>query len=177
MIDLKVVEGILSEAGYSVGRLSSVPDEVQTFESDTVLGFVLGYQKADALIADWENDTKRVLSAAQFALRRADAKAWNVYFVLLAEQSGDYGQTVAISAIEENLVGTRKVARAGIATGDELRAALLPLLPVQNTPRLEGVDMQAEIRLRTTELPRELIETFLSGASDATLVQLLEGSQ
>jgi hypothetical protein len=148
-----------------------------TFESDTIFGFVVNYLDPDVLINTWYKDSAAILSAAQFLLRRSEVKAWNTYFIFLADNCADYGQSIACGAIEEDLVGTRKIARAGVASADALRSALLVLLPIQNTPQIEAVDMVEEVRLRTHELPSELIETFLSDASDAILLQTLETSQ
>jgi hypothetical protein len=37
--------------------------------------------------------------------------------------------------------------------------------------------MLAEIRLRTTELPTRVVEAFLSGAQEASVLQVLEEEQ
>jgi hypothetical protein len=171
---LSKVQAILTEAQYSIGKLGP-NDLVTTFEDDVVLGFVLIYPNAAALIERWHQDHTDALKSAQFALRRSDAKAWNVYFLALADEPASYAEKIALSAIEENLVGTRKIARGGIRTEEELREALLPLLQIQNAPVVQAVDMAAEIRLRATELPSELIETFLSNAPVETVLQMLEG--
>jgi hypothetical protein len=176
LIDTAIRE-LLSEAGYALGSLSTPKHEVMTFENDTVLGFVLRYPDAKSLLTNWLADSNNVLMAAQFLLRRSDLKAWNVYFLILSDEPANYGQLINVQAIEENLVGTRKIARAGVKATEELRSALLPLLPVQNSPRLEPVDVPAEIRLRTGELPAEGVEAFLSDASEATVLQLLEAGQ
>lgn len=144
------------------------------FEGATVLGFLLAYPDAAVLLACWQRDAGALVAAHQFGLRRAQAKAWNTYMVLLAAGAPTYGEQVALSAIEEDLGGTRKIARGGIVTLDSLRSALLPLLPIQNAPRLEPVDMGDEIRLRTTELPDRAVEAFLSHAPVAVVVQALE---
>ena len=167
----------LSDAGYSIGILDTFDGTVTTFENDTVLGFVLHYPDAADLIEKWNTASARVLDNAQFALRQAGTKAWNAYLVLLADAAGDYGQNIMLGNIEEDLVGTRKIARAGVAAPDVLRNALMPLLSIQNAPRLETVDMVAEIRLRTSELPPELVEGFLSNASDSVLLKILESGQ
>jgi hypothetical protein len=171
------IQELLVEAGYSIGRLSTPKGDVMTFENDTVVGFVLHYADAETMLSDWRDRSTDVLTAAQFRLRRLDTKAWNAYFLLLADEPGSYGQTIAIGAIEEDLVGTRKIARAGTAIAAEARSALLALLPIQNSPKLESVDLSAEIRLRTSELPDEVMETFLSSASESTVLQLLEADQ
>ena len=164
----------LSTAEYSVGALDMPDGSVTIFENDTILGFALYYPDPETLIQSWRSASARVFEHARFALRHAGTKAWNAYLLLLADAPGDYGQTIALANIEEDLVGTRKIARAGVEIPDELRNALTPLLPLQTAPRLEAVDMAAEIKLRTSELPSELVDGFLSNASSAVLLRMLE---
>jgi hypothetical protein len=172
-----LVQEQLAAAGYAVSTADDQDGPVVLFENDSILGFVLCFSDAATLLERWRPSSQRVLQAAQFSLRRAERKAWNAYLVFLAETAGDYGQSIMLGGIEEDLVGTRKIARAGIGDGEDIRGALLPLLAIQNAPRLDAVDMPAEIRLRTTELPSELVDAFLSGAAESTLVQLLEAGQ
>ncbi len=169
-----IVQEQLVEGGYSVGTTDDRDGPVLLFENDSILGFVICFPDAASLLEQWQAASQRVLKNAQLALRRAEGKAWNAYLVVLAEAQGDYGENVMLGGIEEDLVGTRKIARAGVADSTDVRAALLPLLAIQNAPRLEAVDLPAEIRLRTTELPSELIDGFLGGVSESTLLQLLE---
>lgn len=164
----------LSKAGYSLDNLETPEGTITTFENNTILGFVLYYQDAATLILSWNISSMRILDNARISLRKAGAKAWNAYLILLADEPGDYGQNVILGNIEEDLVGTRKIARAGVATSKNLRDALMPLLDVQNAPRLDKVDMVAEIKLRTSELPKNLVKGFLSDASDSVLFRLLE---
>lgn len=168
------VEGQLVNAGYAVGSMKTTIGNVTTFENDTILGFVIYYQTVDELLQKWQTEGDIVLQSAQFSLRRAGTKAWNTYLVYLADAQGEYGQQIRLGSIEEDLVGTRKIARSGLSESLDYRSALLPLLPLQNAPQLEAVDMPSEIRLRTTELPPELLDTFLSGASETTLFLMLE---
>ena len=174
---MSALHNYLSSAGYSIGNLETREDNVTTFENDTVLGFVLHYPDADTLIENWKTSSSHVFESAQFALRRAGDKAWNTYLVLLADEPGDYQQNVILCSIEENLVGTRKIARAGIAEPENLRNALMPLLNVQNAPRLDKVDMVAEIKLRTSELPTDLVEGFLSNVSASVIFRFLENKE
>lgn len=167
----------LSEAGYSIGRFRSTDGVVTTFEGDTILGFIFHYPDPDTLIAKWRRSSDLVLKEAQFLLRQAEAKAWNTYLVFLADTAADAHQQVVLDMIEENLVGTRKIARAGVSNSGMLREALLSLLPIQNAPHLEAVDMVSEIRLRTSELPSDVIDAFLSDIPEAILLQMLERSQ
>lgn len=174
---LHFVQEELLAGGYAVATADDQDGPVILFESDSILGFVLCFPDAEALLEHWRPSSQRVLQNAQFALRRAERKAWNTYLVFLTEAAGDYGQNILLGTVEEDLVGTRKIARAGINGIEEVHAAILPLLAIQNAPRLDAVDMAAEIRLRTTELPGELLDAFLGDASEATLAQLLEASQ
>lgn len=174
---LSMVQDQLAGGGYAVATTEDQDGLVLMFENDSILGFVVGFPDASTLLEQWQSTSQRVLRSQQLALRRAERKAWNAYLVLLAEAPGDFGQNVMLGAIEEDLVGTRKIAWAGITDAEHVRDALLPLLAIQNAPRLDAVDIAAEIRRRTPELPSELVEVFLSGASEGTLVQLLEAGK
>ena len=175
MIDvLKAGADLLSEAGFSTNSVSIGDRQALAFEDATVLGFLFDYHDPRELIDAWHKDTDQAIATYQFGLRRAAQKAWNAYVILLAVGEADYAQAVALSAIEEDLTGTRKIARAGIADVPSLRVALLPLLPVQSAPRLEAVDILDEIRQRTTELPGHAIDAFLSSADEGMVVQVLE---
>jgi hypothetical protein len=174
---LRFVSQQLREAGYSVAALDEPSVKYLTFEGNTVLGFVLEYPDTRSLIANWRSHSQQVLKAAQFGLRRAEGKSWNAYLILLAAEPADYGASAMLSAIEEDLTGTRKIARAGIGDEEDARGALLPLLAIQNAPQLDAVDMASEIRLRTTELPTDLVEAFVGGAPDAAILQMLETGQ
>lgn len=79
-----------------------------------------------------------------------------------------------MTSIEEDLTGARKIVRGGVSSPDSLQAALIALLPLRHAPRLEAVDMRAEIKLRTTELPSRAVEAFLSGMPEAAITQILE---
>lgn len=171
---ISTVQDQLLESGYSVDVTNINNQTALLFENDLILGFVICFPDADTLIRDWKPTSQVVLQGAQLALRRAERKAWNAYLVLLADAPGEYGEEIMLGAIEEDLIGTRKIARSGVGTEDDIRAALLPLLAIQNATQIEAVDMLAEIRLRTSELPNEIVEAFLKGVPTNTLTQLLE---
>jgi hypothetical protein len=175
MIDiLKASAALLSEVGFSTSHVAIGERPALAFEDSTVLGFLFAYESPSLLIGSWIKEADRAVAVHRFALRRASNKAWNAYVVLLTDREADYGQSVALGAIEEDLVGTRKIARAGIVDVADLRIALLPLLPFQSAPRLEAVDIIAEIRQRTTELPDRTVNAFLSSADESVVIQVLE---
>ncbi len=164
---------ILGASGIKTAPIESNVRAI-AFEGETVIGFVLEYPTVSDLKLQWQSESQALIHAHQFALRRAQAKAFNTYVVLLSKGGPSYADVVALSAIEEDLNATRKIARAGISDVEALRSALLPLLPIQSSPRLEAIDMVAEIRLRTTELPDRAVEAFLSGAAVSDVILILE---
>jgi hypothetical protein len=165
---------VLAEAGFTVTTVSVGTRQTLAFEDKSVLGFLFSYGDASRLMLEWSADADKAISTYQFGLRRAGPKAWNAYTVFLASGAADYAQTVSMGAIEEDLAGTRKIARAGVNDIADLHASLLPLLALQSAPRLEAVDMAAEIRQRTTELPPRAVDAFLSSADEAVVMQVLE---
>jgi hypothetical protein len=176
MIDLlEETQRLLNASEMATSFVDIAPERTAlAFESVTVLGFVLAYPDAAILLQHWLANAATLTSQHQLSLRRAQTKAWNAYSVCLAADAAAYAELVALNAIEEDLTGTRKIARAGIGDVEQLRTALLPLLPIQHAPSLEPVDMPAEIRLRTTELPPHAVEAFLSEAQEAVVIQVLE---
>ena len=167
----------LINGGYSIGELNARDCHVVIFENATVLGFVFFYSDSAALLENWRSDSERVLREAQFSLRKAGEKAWNTYTVFLADNRTNPDDGIKLQAIEENLVGTRKIARTGVNSIEELRLALLPLSGIQNAPRLEPIDMESEIRLRTSELPEDLVDGFIGDAPNSVMTQLLESGR
>lgn len=175
MIDiLQSSNDLLNDAGYLAQRLRIGQREALIFEGDTVQGFLFVYDSSVSLMKSWSVDSDVAIATYQFGLRKSGSKAWNTYLVLLTPESSDYVSASLLSAIEEDLRGTRKVAKGGIQNLADLHAALLPLLPLQNAPRLEAVDMQEEIRQRATELPPRAVEAFLSDAKEAVVIKVLE---
>lgn len=171
---LAAAEQVLTETGYvtshtKVGERSSL-----VFESPTVLGFAFAYDEPGKLLTNWTTDVNGAIAAHQFGLRRAGNKAWNAYVVVLSAGIPDQVQSARLGAIEEDLVGTRKIASAGISTVAGVRRALLPLLPIQAAPKIEVANIRDEIRLRTTQLPPRAVDAFLSNADTSVVLQVLE---
>ena len=165
-------ERLLSEAGLATAVTGG--GAVLSFEGETVLGFVIAYETPGNLLEQWQPDVQRVVAENQLGLRRAQLKAWNTYVILLSAAEASYPELVAMTSIEEDLTGARKIVRGGVSSPDSLQAALIALLPLRHAPRLEAVDMRAEIKLRTTELPSRAVEAFLSGMPEAAITQILE---
>lgn len=173
MIDvLAASDDILTTAGFSTSR-NPLGRPILLFEDSTTLGFVVVYANSSELVTEWSQDIDDAIREHQFALRLAGPKAWNLYVVLLAVDADEH-RTAALAAIEENLSGTRKIARAGIRDRLDVHEALLPLLPLESAPRLDAVDLGSEIRRRGMLLHQRVLDAFLSTADEAVVLQVLE---
>lgn len=162
---------VLEEANFATATANS---RSIVFEDDTVFGFVSIYDEVQALVTNWQSDLDILVEDFQFKLRRSGDKAWNAYAILISTAEATHSESVVLSAIEENLIGVRKIARSGMRDVTDVRSVLLPLLPLQSAPKLDAVDMDAEIRLRTTELAGRAVEAFLSNVEETVLIQVLE---
>ncbi|MGX5652536.1 hypothetical protein ACWKW4_19950 [Hydrogenophaga borbori] len=167
-------EGLLGRMGFTAVMTTVKGREVLVFEDDSVIGFVFSYPNVRSLIASWSSDSEAAVSAHQLALRRAGQKAWNTYMVLLASGEASYADLAALAAIEEDLTGTRKIARSDVKDISDVEAALLPLLPLQSAPKLDAVDMVYEIRQRATELSPRAVDAFVSGIDESVVLQVIE---
>ena len=168
---------ILVAAGYAVERISAPKREALAFENSVCLGFVFAYDTTDQLLREGADDSKVVIGRYGLSLRRAGEKAWNVYVVLISGGPKNEALQASLTELEEDLVGTRKIARDGISSTADLRSAFLALLPIQSAPKLEAVDMPSEIRMRASDVDPKGIDAFLSTADESVVLQLLEETQ
>ena len=74
--------------------------------------------------------------------------------------------------IEEDFVSTRKIARCGLSTKEDVRRALLPLLPLQQIVTVGG-DMQPDLRSRLTELPSDALAALFGTSSPPEIAAML----
>ena len=146
---LTLSERLLTASSYNLLRLSKTKTPCLAFESEAILGFLHVYESPVELLARWSRDHEDAIRRFSFAFRRAEEKAWNTYAVFLAVTDTDTNTTHALLAIEEDLSATRKIARAGLHTSEDVRAALLPLLPIQNAPQLEAIGNVVFVTLPT----------------------------
>lgn len=162
----------LAEAGVQ----TLVPETMDhvVFEDETVMGFVFAYENVESLAATWCSDLDSITAKYQFRLRSAERKAWNVYGIFLSASDSLEEQLSGLHQIEENLIGARKIARAGVASREDVEAALLSILPIKNSPQLHPIDFKAELRLRLDSLHQRAIDAFLSEANEQVVLKVLE---
>jgi outer membrane protein TolC len=145
---------------------------VTCFENAALIGFVHVFSSADELLAHWEAAQQVVLSRHSATLRAAGAKAWNVYSVFLAEEQAPTQQR-AVERIEENFSLTRKIARAGMRTQDDVERALLSLTAVKAQPILSDADFQDRLRARLKDVSAEVLTAFLGDTSAEEVAKIL----
>ena len=168
------IEELLIGSGFKIQRMETKGREVTIFEDSTVIGFLFVYKSSTDLFANWEKDSDEVIRLCQLGLRRAKRKAWNLYSVFIAEGSIKDADLASLTAIEEDLSGTRKIARAGVTDTIDIREALLALLPLQAAPKLEAIDIVDEIRQRATEQEPRVLSAFFSSSDETTALQVFE---
>jgi hypothetical protein len=168
------VRDTLARAGYSVERIALGQRDALLFEDDTYLGFVVVYPDVQSLHAGRETDSREFLAHYTPDLRAAGDKAWNTYFVWLAESPATQEEEAVLSLLEEDLSGTRKITASGVQSPSDVDGALVNLLPLQAPPRLSAVDIPTEIRARTTELDPYAVEAFLSDAPAEHVAKALQ---
>lgn len=171
--ELDLVSSVLKDAGYTSFQVASTSLLCVAFENDVSFGFVHCFEKTEDLLENWKAEKEQVLSKFQFQLRSAGQKAWNAYSVFLAFGRSTNDQIALMARIEEDLSGTRKIARSIERTLDGVRSGLLPLLLIQNPPILGPVDMVEEIRARSAGLPKKSVEAFLVGAPNTEILRLM----
>lgn len=171
--ETKTIRSVLQDADYSqfVVENSEVP--CIGFENDLSLGFVYCLPTTECLLQNWRRYNEEILSRYQFQLRSAGDKSWNVYSVFLSFGPSIDEENTLLARIEENLSGTRKIARAVAPDMEGIRSGLLPLLGIQNPPILRPVDMIDEIRTRASGLPAKAIGAFLSDAPNSEILRLM----
>ena len=148
---LDEAQATLRSAGYATSPIRGLSVPVALFEDETIVGFIYLFESAAALLDRWRDLEQAALTAQSVRLRAAGSKAWNVYSLFLTQSEAGGDAAYDMQRIEEDLVGTRKIARAGIQTATDLREALGPLLPLLSgaSEQFEGYDVRLRDAIHT----------------------------
>jgi hypothetical protein len=165
-------ELVLRGSGYETWRWTGASPAVTCFENAALIGFVHVFSSSEDLLARWEAVQHAALSRHSAALRAAGVKAWNVYSVFLAEEQSPTQQR-AVERIEENFALTRKIARAGVRTLDDVERALLPLTAVKAQPVLSDTDFQDRLRARLKDVSANTLTAFLGATTAEEVAKIL----
>ncbi len=168
---LSDTQSLLSQAGYGVlgsnGRTGTM-----FFEDPVVFGFVCVKETAEAIAGSWEEMQDQFLSQNADSIRRASEKAWNAYSIFLTERRCSDEMRCSLLRIEEDFRGSRKIARAGITTGEDLANALLPLLPLRSVAVVQSQDLTERLRQRV-DLSDLEFAALAKGESDTAFARAL----
>ena len=171
------VQIVLEEAGYATWLVPVEELTVICFEDDAVMGFAAILDDPFILLQRWRAIEAQFLARYAPRFREAQDKAWNVYSIFLCQKLGSDDEIRQIRRLEENLEKTRKLAACGLAGREEIVTALLPLLPIQHRPRLEGEDLTDRLKKRIATIAPAVADVALDGTvSPAEVVRLLEAA-
>lgn len=165
-------EVILRAAGYETWAWTGSIPPVTCFENESIVGFIHVFGTAEALLKDWSAAQQRTLARHATSLRAAGNKAWNVYSILLTSEFSPRLQP-AVERLEEDFSLTRKIARTGIQSVDDLTIVLLPLLPIKSQPLLDSAMVADRLHTTAKEVPQLALEAFLSGVRPEDVVDIL----
>jgi hypothetical protein len=166
------IEITLREADFDTWLWTSAEPNVICFENAVLIGFVHIFSSAENLLERWEAAQASVLSRHSPALRAAGLKAWNVYSVFLTAEPAP-NQQRAVERIEENFSQTRKIARTGVRTQEDVVNALLPLTTMKAQPILSDTDFEDRLRSRLSTVPKNVLTAFLSDVPAEDIAKIL----
>lgn len=168
---LDEARSLLESAGYATHAIQPDAPSVH-FEDECLLGFVRVFESAEKIVSGWHEEQDSFLRWNASSLLRAPVKAWNLYAVFLTRAPAPEETARALFSIEEDFQSTRKIARGGIRTREELAIVLGPLLPIQTRVSLVQADVRARLldRLGPEGSARRLL---LSSARPEDIAKLL----
>jgi len=165
-------EVLLRVFGYETWTWTGITPAVVCFENAALIGFVYVFPSANDLLTRWQEVQSAALSRHGPALRAAGAKAWNVYSVFLTEEQAPTQQR-AVERIEEDFTLTRKIARAGVRTQDDLERSLLPLTAIRAQPLISESDFEDRLLARLKDVPTDALTAFLGAIPAEEVVRIL----
>jgi len=178
MTDLtSTVQIILQEAGYETWLTSIEELTAICFEDDAVMGFACIFDQPNSLLSRWRDVESIFVASHALRFRDAEDKAWNVYSIFLCAGTASADQIREVRSIDEDLEKTRKVASCGLVGQEDMIAALLPILPIQSRPRLEGEDLTERLKKRIAGIAPAAVDVVLDEQVTPVEVARLLGGQ
>jgi hypothetical protein len=146
------------------------------FEDISVLGQVHVLDSAETILANWQLLQDTFLRDNADRLSRDASKAWNVYTVLLTSDSPNAEVSARLFSIEDDFRGTRKIARTGVVSRQDVTTALAPILPLQNVLSVGVIDAKQRLaeRLRTIN---PALESLVTDKSVESIAASLVGNE
>jgi hypothetical protein len=148
------VETVLKGAGYRTKRTARLQDTI-IFEDDTIVGFASAFLSVQVLVDDWQRHHDTFIRENAERLRRDRNKAWNVCAVFLTEDPPT-DREKSLGEIEGDVNASRKIARAGLVTRNDVARALAPLLPLLVDGQSEPLNVDTYLLAKLTDPEKAL---------------------
>ena len=174
---LSILQALLGEAGFTMHLTTLDGSNIVCFEDDTLMGFGRIFEDPSGLLKGWRDAEMSLLTRYAPRLRTAGEKAWNVYCLFLCSAAADVLQNREVNRIEEDLDRTRKIAACGLASREDLKRALLPILPLQFQAELRPEDVTERLQTRIRAIAPKASKVALDDTVPVSeVVRLLGGS-
>lgn len=141
---LAAASGVLTSSGYteaaaspSVGGSSYAP---RIFEDAYGIVAVHGFETWRQLVGHWNIAQGQLVDLISTHLRAPEPKAWDGYLVLLTPAPLAPAERVTLNNLRNDIMRVRKLVATGedLGTLDDVRRALLPLLPLGTEEAFES---------------------------------------
>jgi len=162
---------LLKNAGFDIQESSDLFNGFY-FEDETIMGIVICFSSAKELLDSWRDRQNEFLKRNARLIRRSGDKAWNIYTIFLTHEKCPRDKEAEFLAVEENFEGTRKIARSGLMTSNDVKYALLPVLPLQSLAPIKEINIQEELKSRL-DLTEVTQAALLGSASPKELADKL----
>jgi hypothetical protein len=164
----------LRQYGYAVVVRADERD--LQFEDDTLLGHIWDAVTPANIIDTWQARQHDFILRNAARLGRSDLKSWNLYLVFLTQTQANTSQEMALRTIEEDFRYSRKIARAGLLSVDQLHQALYPFIPIQHLVGVGGENAVKRLVNRlTSTIPAAATKLLMNAdCSDDTIRAFLE---
>jgi hypothetical protein len=143
------------------------------FEDISVIGRLHVLESADQILTTWQTIQDRFLIENAGVLGRDVTKAWNLYTVLLTGDSTGSDVDGRLSSIEDDFRGTRKIARGGIISREDVVGALSPILPLRNIVPVDLADSKDRMLGRLASVAPAL-RNLATSTAESIVEALLE---
>lgn len=164
---------LLETHGYATAALVPTGRSF-SFEDANLLGGAFVYDDLDQLLEKWEPRQDQFLAEFAGRLRSVPEKLWNIYTVHLTSGRCDPARSSALFSVEENFRGTRKIARSGLQTKDDVKSALLALLPIQSMIDVRDQDVDQLVQDRLKSIHPAFSALFSTTSATELAARLLE---
>lgn len=164
-------ESVLRQDGFSTRRISidhaGDVRSVVLFEDASLIGVVAAFDTADGLQASWHEMQNAFVRTHSARLRLDQGKAWSMYFVVLTSEELSTTKQFAISAIEEDLRISRKIARSGVTTRSDVFRALATVRKISPQVLTSSARSRDAVSAKLTEEDNRILALLQSGNAES----------